>query len=133
MKLWIDDFREPPNSSWTWAKTLEAAFYHYGFAIGTSLRGVPSHKMVEVITSGIPLVKEISFDHDLGALVALDDPLPDSQTTMPLARKIEEYASQGLKPPKWSVHSMNPVGKANLIATLERADRLYAARCKNRG
>lgn len=59
-------------------------------------------------------VEEISFDHDLGG----DD------TAMPVAQCIEYMAHEGLlPPPKWHIHSANPVGRANLKAALESADR----------
>jgi hypothetical protein len=62
---------------------------------------------------------EVSFDHDLGG----DD------TAMPVAKRIEELAYLGdLEPPKWRIHSANPVGRANLKAALESADRFWAAR-----
>lgn len=109
MKLWIDDFREPPDSSWVWAKTLAEASVQYIYNFDNP-------------------TLEISFDHDLGVLISLDDPLPPEKTTMALAQMIEHMAAKGVKPPKWSVHSMNPVGKANLTATLESADRLYKSR-----
>jgi molecular chaperone DnaK (HSP70) len=61
-------------------------------------------------------VTEVSFDHDLGG----DD------TTMRVANYIERLAAQGRRaPPKWSVHSANPVGKENLIRTLSSAERLW--------
>lgn len=58
----------------------------------------------------------VSFDHDLGG----DD------TAMPVARLIEERAHDGIEPPRWAIHSANPVGRKNLRAALESADRLWA-------
>lgn len=64
-------------------------------------------------------IEEISFDHDLGG----DD------TTMPVARMIEDGAHRGtISRLKWSIHSANPVGRANLKASLESAERLWDAR-----
>lgn len=60
-------------------------------------------------------IEEISFDHDLGG----------DETTRPLADLIECYATQGYKPPKWHVHSANPVGRERLKAALTNADRRY--------
>ena len=63
-------------------------------------------------------VVELSLDHDLGG----DD------TTMPIAKFIEEQAHAGkMIPPKWAIHSANPVGRDNLQATLHSAD-YYAER-----
>jgi hypothetical protein len=63
-------------------------------------------------------VAEISFDHDLGG----DD------TTMPVARLIEQRAYDGAKPPVWNIHSANPVGRRNLEAALRSAERLWGLR-----
>jgi hypothetical protein len=61
-------------------------------------------------------VTEVSFDHDLGG----DD------TSMRVAQYIERLAFEGRRaPPKWDVHSQNPVGKENLIKTLASAERYW--------
>ncbi len=61
-------------------------------------------------------VEELSFDHDLGG----DD------TSMPVAKWIEEQAFEGkMKPPQWAIHSANPVGRQNLEAALVSADRRW--------
>jgi hypothetical protein len=44
MKLWLDDMRKPPNASWTWVTTVEAAKWYL------------HHETVEVA----------SLDNDLG-------------------------------------------------------------------
>lgn len=111
MKFWIDDVRPPPDDSWVWIKTLQEAAYKIGLAFGESVAkfGWPP--------PCIEKIEEISLDHDLGG----DD------TTMWVARKIEEFATYGVKPPIWHVHSANPVGRANLEAALQSADRLWEA------
>jgi hypothetical protein len=59
---------------------------------------------------------EISFDHDLGG----------DETSMPLAKLIEDNAFNGVRePPRWHVHSANPVGRKNLEAALRNADRYW--------
>ena len=96
MRLWIDDIRLPPDSSWTWAKTSQEA--------------------LALLNSDCT---EISFDHDLGG----DD------TSMPVARRVEELAFSGEQaPPIWHIHSANPVGRQNLKAALESADRFWNRR-----
>lgn len=107
MKLWLDDIREPSSdwnpsvqdpSEWTWVKTAKDAISH-------------------VLTG---TVEEISFDHDLGASKA--------GTGQDVARKIEELAEAGKIPPiKWYVHSYNPVGKANITASMKSAERFWSA------
>src|SRR5262245_28602856 len=59
-------------------------------------------------------VREISFDHDLGG----DD------TAMPVAREIERMAYEGaIHAIAWHIHSANPVGRANLKAAMESAEK----------
>lgn len=59
---------------------------------------------------------EVSLDHDLGG----DD------TAMPVAQRIEQRAFDGERaPPKWYVHSANPVGRKNLEAALRSAERCW--------
>ncbi len=95
MKLWIDDERPPPDDTWTWVKTSSEA-------IGAWERGSPVM---------------ISFDHDLG-LVGGD--------TRALAMSILGMAQAGQRePPRWYVHSANPVGVEWLTGVLERADRYW--------
>jgi hypothetical protein len=59
---------------------------------------------------------EVSFDHDLGG----DD------TSIPVAKRIEEMAFNGERaPPRWHIHSANPIGRKNLEAALQSADRFW--------
>ncbi len=106
VKLWIDDQRPPPSQDWVWASNLKEAY--------------------EAIVR-YPLIKIISFDHDLG----------EEDTTMPIALWLEEQAYHGYgEPIIWRVHSYNPVGRRNLIDTLERADFYWEqkhGRIENRG
>lgn len=99
MGMWLDDLRSPPDDSWTWIKESAVAMGLVALA----------H------SNGMPL-SEISFDHDLGG----DD------TAMPVAKMIEEGAYRGELPRiKWAIHSANPVGRMNLRAALESADRYW--------
>jgi hypothetical protein len=93
MKLWIDDVRPAPPG-WYWTKTSQEAI------------GFLSQNLYTVVT--------ISFDHDLGG----DD------TTMPVIRYLEELVYHGtVRAPKMLVHSMNPVGRANLQRAIDRIQR----------
>lgn len=98
-KIWIDDVRPAPDG-WLWAKTSWVAI-----------------AMIEgAIVANPDVSLELSFDHDLSG----DD------TTMPVARLIEAGAYAGtLAPIRWSIHSANPVGRMNLQAALESADRYW--------
>lgn len=95
MKLWIDDVRPRPNDSWDWVKTSSEAIIYLVSTANTDY---------------FPDV--ISFDHDLGG----DD------TTMPVVNMLEEMVEDGTldRPFQWQIHSMNPVGKRNLLVVLMR-------------
>lgn len=97
MKIWLDDVRNPPDSTWTVCRTAYDA-------ITLILR----HK------SGIEF---ISFDHDLGS--------PDAPNGNHVAKVIEIMVESGdLRiVPDWAVHSQNPVGRDNIQATMNSAFR----------
>jgi len=94
MKLWLDDIREPPIG-WTWAKTAEEAKWY--------------------LKSG--QVEEASLDHDLDwqATVGLDKL---EETGYDLVKWMCETGNWPKKKPE--VHSMNPVGRENMIKTIDR-------------
>ena len=61
-------------------------------------------------------IAELSLDHDLG----------EGGDTRRLATSILGMAQAGQRqPPRWFVHSANPVGVEYLTDTLERADRYW--------
>lgn len=95
MMLWIDDERPPPHEGWTWVKTDTEAMNAWEWETPTT----------------------ISFDHDLG-MVGGD--------TRALATAILRMAQSGQRePPRWYVHSANPVGVEWLTGVLESADRYW--------
>ena len=101
MKLWLDDVRPPPDESWHWAKTLEIAF-------------------IEMSCNG-PNLELISFDHDLGT-----NAKGETLDSMAVAKLLESLAYQRVgKRIPWQIHSANPVGRKNLQAALESADRYW--------
>lgn len=101
MKLWLDDIRPAPEG-WTWIKDA----WH---AIAL---------LAELCTISHSSDIEISLDHDLG-----DD---KNGTGYDVAKSIESGAHSGTIPRiKWNVHSANPVGRKNMIAALESADRAW--------
>lgn len=83
LKLWIDDIRNPPDETWEWVTTSEAA--------------IATLKLFK--EEGLSWIEReaISFDHDLGG----DD------TTRPVVIWMIE---NDFKFKKYSVHSANPVG-----------------------
>ncbi len=61
-------------------------------------------------------ISELSLDHDLG----------DGGDTRRLALSILGMAQAGQRePPRWFVHSANPVGNEYMTSTLESADRYW--------
>lgn len=91
MKLFLDDIRDPPDNTWSVARTYSDA--------------------VDLIRElGYP--EEISFDHDLG----------DEKTGLDLAHYLIEMDLDSKSMPgnfSFSVHSANPVGRANIKALLD--------------
>ena len=89
--LWIDDLREPPDSSWTVARNSETALLY--------LDGIRNDPSIEL--------EAISFDHDLGQ----DD------TTRPVMMWLCENE---FWPNKVLFHTMNPIGRVWLEGTAKR-------------
>lgn len=68
-----------------------------------------------VISRGLP--REMSLDHDLGG----------ESTSMSFVRWLTcEYFDLG--PPKWYIHSANPVGRENLAALLRSWEKSLGSR-----
>jgi hypothetical protein len=108
IRLWLDDERDPSHWSpssffgikWTWVKTAKEA--------------------VELLRTG--KVFEISFDHDLG-----EEQDPIYFNGYSVAQFIEQEAFYGtLDRIKWDVHSANPVGRKNIEACMQQADKFWA-------
>ena len=91
MKIFIDDVRFPPDSSWLLVKDVASA--------------------MKCIKHNLNEVTLISFDHDLG-----EDVNQIPTTTIPIATYLEELAYNGQYPKqlKLQIHSANPVGRKNL-------------------
>lgn len=92
MKLWIDDVRAPPDSSWTWAKDSTDA--------------------LALLQANLDSMEAISFDHDLGG----------EDTSRAVAAFLEEHAFyKGKLPIGTRIHSANPVGREWLEHALSRS------------
>lgn len=103
MRLWLDDIRNPPMEmdmqgayydpdNWVWVKNADQA-------IGLLKTGQVTH---------------IALDHDLG---------DGNGTGYDVACFIEACAAMGEIPRlQWSIHSSNPVGRANMTRALLRAE-----------
>ena len=96
MKLWLDDMRPEP-AGWTRARTVEQA--------------------QEFLSTGE--VEEASLDHDLGFQVDEEgNEIPYYRTGYDLVKWMAETGNWPKKRP--TVHSSNPPGRRNMIATIDR-------------
>lgn len=90
-KLYLDDLRAPPDSSWTVARSVEAAWHH-------------------IREYGLPV--EMSLDHDLGSELSVDAPVLLHSLTEAYLDGDPRFAN--VRNIRMSVHSANPVGVKNL-------------------
>jgi hypothetical protein len=106
MKLFIDDLRNPPDDTWTIARTGQEAIVEIG-------KDIISWTLFEE-----PRIEIISFDHDLA-----DTNTPEV-TGYTVLQYIEElvYTSE-YKPPALLIHSANPVGRKNMQRCIESIQR----------
>jgi hypothetical protein len=88
-KLFLDDERNPPDDSWITCRSSEEAI-----SLAKS-KGSPDF---------------MSLDHDLGG---------DDTVMKFLKRFVSEVWDGDLEPPKYKVHSANPVGAKNIISFME--------------
>lgn len=93
IKLWVDDIREPPDDTWDWVTTSEAAIALLRIISGSGMLWIPR--------------EVISFDHDLGG----DD------TSRPVVLWMIE---NNVRFDDYRVHSANPVGVEWLTGMIER-------------
>lgn len=84
MKLFIDDWRNPPDDTWIVARDYDEA--------------------IKCLETG--LISEISFDHDLG--------IGKSGYDIVCWIEMKLFTHEWSFVPKMSVHSMNPVGRKNI-------------------
>lgn len=97
MKIWLDDERKEPEG-WLRAKT--------------------AWEMISLLN--IHSVEEISLDHDLG-----DD--KNFGTGLDVLKWIEEAVhTSNFTAPKIKIHSMNPVGRKNMLDCLSAIERFSA-------
>lgn len=100
--LWLDDVREMPPEFTAHAKTAAGA--------------------IALLDTG--RVDRISLDHDLGP--------EEAGTGYQVARHIEEGAYFMTIPAlAWAIHSANPVGRKNMLASLQRAEQYWATDSRN--
>ena len=95
MKIWLDDIRKPPDSTWDWATDEEE--FKDCFLMGE-------------------FVQEISFDNDLGAC---------EKEGWELARWVLDRVVDGhiTAPDRMYCHSMNPVARQRIEATIRDVEK----------
>ena len=94
IKLWIDDIRTPPDETWDWVTTSDAAI---AFMKMWKDDGLSSYYTFD----------EVSFDHDLGG---------DDTSRAVVIWMIENNVRFN----KYNVHSANPVGAEWLNGMIKR-------------
>lgn len=100
-RLYIDDKRPIPDSTWEKAETSQDA----------------RRMILEALESGMPY-EEISFDHDLGLLSEKDG--------WYIADMFEQMAALDSHPKIiWHVHSASPVGAERIRTALQSADKFW--------
>lgn len=104
MKVWLDDERDPKDLY------IQSHFGSDGDEVWAKTADVAiAHLATGRVTS-------ISLDHDLGM----------SKTGMDVAKYIEEQAFLGNLPRLvWNVHSLNPVGRQNIIRAMMKAEEYW--------
>lgn len=111
LKIWLDDERDPAdpeiqrdfgaNGDEVWVKTAADA--------------------INMLSNGN--VASVSFDHDLGKMGA--------GTGYDVAKYVEQNAFLGKIPKfKWTVHSMNIVGRKNIINCMLKAESFWSNQCQ---
>lgn len=97
MLVWLDDSRPMP--------------------IGFDIHVKTAHEAISLLEKGS--VRYISLDHDLG---------PDEAGTgYDVAKYLERAAYfDEIGPVRWSIHSANPVGRANMGRALDQANIYWA-------
>lgn len=106
MKIFLDDVRNPPDASWTVART-----YNHCIAL---------------LSSGVP-VEVLSLDHD----IACYDEEHREMTGYHVAQWVEESVATDdayTPPSKILCHSANPVGRARIMGTIASIQRLMDQR-----
>lgn len=103
VRLFLDDLRSPPDGSWTVVRTVEDA--------------------IEVMRKF--RVTEMSLDHDLGMCSECMQGFDGTALTCHHMKTGYDFVLWMVENEQWPevmpmVHSMNPVGRMNMIRTIQR-------------
>lgn len=115
MHIFLDYYREPDEV--TWGKNIP-------LFISTEWVVVRNYaEFVALVESLEETPKHIAFDHDLAdAHYVGDFSNPDEKTGLDCAKKLVEICMERKwLLPEFSSHSLNPVGRENIIVYLENA------------
>jgi hypothetical protein len=111
MRVYLDDVRQ------TGARTRNPDIFTH--------RAYTASEAIELLETG--MVEHISLDHDLGADGYVAEEVCGNGYQV--ACWIEQAVAEGrINMPTWEIHSMNPVGSANMRRALESAERIAAER-----
>lgn len=107
--VWLDDVRPPEKEGWVWVKTADAA--------------------IELLETGdvtaLDLDHDLAFEHYAGVsdaneiLVPADKPKEKTGLDVCLWLRQRIETDPTFKLPAVRLHSMNPVGRANMAAVME--------------
>jgi hypothetical protein len=100
MKLWIDDVRPAPDGDWLWIKSANKAI-----------------AFIEVHRPPIDPIEIISLDHDAGEFYYEGGDYIKVLNRMEWMSRCE---GKDFSRVQFHLHSMNPVGVANMRAIIER-------------
>lgn len=112
MKLWLDDdergFRNPPDSSWTWCKSVNQA----------------KALIIETLASGGQF-EEADLDHDLGEHYSKDG--GDGIELINWMDENDYWPNRAIL-----IHSMNPIGVQNMLRAIDASEKFEAGYFSNR-
>lgn len=109
--IFLDDYRKPSDVKWQQLPIAEWQIvrnYDEFVSLLNSLETAPEY---------------VAFDHDLAdAHYRGDFSNPDEKTGLHCARYLKTIcAEKGWQLPRYSCHSLNPVGKSNILKELDNA------------
>ena len=106
MFIFLDDERVPSDVTWTEIPRVNNWMI------------VRSYDAFKSFIDSIEMITHVSFDHDLADIHYGGD-YSDEKTGFNCAKYLVDWCMDNDRPlPKWTVHSMNPVGAQNINSYL---------------
>jgi len=113
MKIWLDDVRTPPDTTWTWCTNGYECIWFI----------IANRKNIEIV----------SFDHDLGEgvdgywVACQIESMANNYYQASLDDfKFENRMGIILPPFDWELHSANPVGRRNIEMAMRNAEKYWS-------